>query len=146
MAAMKITTKCRYGTRTMLALALRYKQGPVQLKEIASEQGISLKYLEHVIARLRRAELVKSIRGRKGGYELIRNPADITMHEIVKALEGSLIPVDCLDHPGLCPREETCATRLIWEKAQQATVKLLNATSLEELVNTHKKKLKTARK
>lgn len=146
MAAMRINTKCRYGTRIMLSLALRFGQGPVQLREIAAGQEISLKYMEHVIASLRDAGLVYSLRGRRGGYKLARQPREITVHDIVTALQGALVPVGCLEAPEMCSRVDICVTRDVWHCAQTAIVKVLQATTLEDLVVSHRKKLRKAKR
>jgi Rrf2 family protein len=88
---MKISTKIRYGTRAMLELACHYGEGPIELKEIAKRESISLKYLEQVIVPLRTAGLVKSVRGSKGGYSLAKPPSDICLNDLIEILEGPLL-------------------------------------------------------
>ena len=99
---MKISTKGRYGIRLMLSLALHYDKGTLALKSIAREQDISEKYLEQIINPLTKSGLVKSYRGAQGGYILTREPKDITIGEVLRILEGSLSPVDCVHNP-MCP-------------------------------------------
>lgn len=131
---MKLSTKARYGVRAMLSLALDYGKGPVPLKEIAKHQGISEKYLEHLMVPLKSAGLVRSIRGMHGGYTLARPPLQINLNEVVQALEGSIAPVDCLDDPSICHHSELCITRRVWEKMQHAMGEVLKSTTLKDLV------------
>ena len=107
---MKITTKGRYGVRAALELALGYGSGPVMVREIAEKQDISERYLEHILNRLRTAGLLRSTRGAKGGYELSRPPAEITVGDIVRTLEGPLDIVSCTgDYE--CGRARGCAAK-----------------------------------
>ena len=93
---MKLSTKIRYGTRAILELASRFGEGPIELKEIARSQEISIKYLEQVIIPLRTAGMVKSARGAKGGYSLAKPPSEICLFDVVETLEGPLYLVDCI--------------------------------------------------
>ena len=106
---MKISTRGRYGIRLMLALALNYNNGTIPLKTIAKDQGISEKYLEQIINPLTKSGLVKSFRGAQGGYMLTNPPEATTVGEILRVLEGSLSPVDCVDHPN-CANSDHCAS------------------------------------
>src|ERR671936_3029550 len=92
---MMFSTRAEYGVRVMIALGRRRHEGPVSLAEIASSEGLALPYLEHLVARLREAGLVRSTRGAHGGYELKRKPGEITMAEVVNALEGAVAPMQC---------------------------------------------------
>ena len=134
---MKLSTKARYGVRAMLSLALDYGNGPVSLKEVAQHQGLSEKYLEHLVMALKTAGLVRSIRGKHGGYTLARTPSQINLKEIVGALEGSIAPVDCLNDAGLCEHSGGCVTRQVWEKMLQAMNDVLQSTTLQSLVEQH---------
>ncbi len=140
---MRLSTKARYGFRALLQLALCYGQGPVHLKDIAQKQQISLKYLEQLIAGLRAAGCVKSIRGAKGGYLLTRPPQEIKLSEIFQALEGSLAPVECVDDAGACLRAKFCVTRDVWKEMKQALDGVLGPLTLKDLVERHKKKTTT---
>ncbi len=137
---MKLSTKARYGTRTMLDLALNYGKGPVQVKEIAKRQEVSPKYLEHLIASLKAAGLVKAIRGFKGGYLLSRSPDQINLIEIIEVLEGSISLVDCVNDPEACSRQKSCAARDIWASMTNAMTEILNSTTLEDMVEGVKEK------
>ena len=138
---MKLSTKGRYGTRTLVDLALHEGEGPVQLKDIAERQQISLQYLEHLIGPLIAAGIIKSVRGARGGIWLAKRPQDIKLSEIVKILEGSLCIVDCLGNPESCDRYEYCATRDIWCELKNAMNDVLEATTLQDLVERQKKKV-----
>ena len=136
------STRSEYGVRVMIALGRRREEGPVSLAEIAEAEELPLPYLEHLVARLRDAGLVRSTRGAHGGYELGRPAPEITMSEVVAALEGSLVPMQCFTEPGsgrvLCNHEldgfEHCATRLLWTRVQGGVTKALEQTTLDELV------------
>lgn len=131
---MKLTTRSRYGTRLLLDMAQHYNQGPIQLGDIARRQGISVKYLEQIIIPLKKARLIESIRGPKGGHVLSRPPAEITVAEIVALLEDGASLVECTENTAVCGRADTCPTRLIWKEASQAMFKALEAITLADLV------------
>ena len=137
---MKLSTKVRYGTRAMMDLAMHENGEPVQLKDIAKRQGVSLSYLEHVIAPLVSAGLVKSTRGSKGGIVLSRPPEEIKLREIVEVLEGPLTIVDCLRSPEYCTRAGSCATQDVWEKLKMAMDEVLENTTLRDLADEQKAK------
>ena len=137
---MRISTKIRYGARAMLELASRYGEGPVDLKEIAKKEDISLKYLEQVIIPLRTAGLVKSIRGSKGGYSLARPPSEICLNDLVEILDGPIDLIECLKDPKGCPRSPSCVTRDIWMGASDAIHKIFNSITFEEMVNRKREK------
>ena len=124
----------------MLDLALNCNEGPINIKEIGIRQEISPKYLEHLIAPLRVAGLVKSIRGAHGGYILARPPEKIVLSEVIQVLEGSIAPSECVDDPSICSREKLCVTRDIWAEMKEAMEKVLESTTLKDLVD--RKRLK----
>jgi len=137
---MRLSTRSRYGVRAMVDLALYYGQGNVLLKDIAKRQGISNKYLEHLLTSLKVAGLVKSIRGAHGGYLLAKPPAQIRLSQVIKVLEGSIAPVECVDDPKTCPRTELCVTRDVWREIKRAMDEILESISLKDLVEQEKKK------
>jgi Rrf2 family protein len=135
------STRSEYGVRVMIQLARRRGAGPVPLTGIAEAESLPLAYLEQLVSRLRKADLVSSTRGAHGGYELSRDPAAITMAEVVHALEGSLVPMQCFDELGgtrvLCNHLEdgfeNCATKLLWTRVQGGISRALEQTTLAEL-------------
>lgn len=140
---MKISTKGRYSVTALYELALRYGQGPVSLKSVAKSQGLSENYLEQLMVPLRRAGLVKSIRGAQGGYVLAQEPAKITIGSIITTVEGPIAVVDCLladaeaaDQP--CARACDCVTRGIWEQVCDSISNVLNSITLQTLLDNDK--------
>jgi Rrf2 family cysteine metabolism transcriptional repressor len=130
---MKLNTKMRYGTRALLELAVHYEQGPLSLSAIAQRQEISDKYLESLMSILRAAGLVVSARGAQGGYSLARPPAQITLRQVFDATEGPEPLVYCtLDHDA-CRRQSTCVTQGVWAAMYQASMQVLESTTLADL-------------
>ncbi|MDD5038619.1 MAG: Rrf2 family transcriptional regulator [Dehalococcoidales bacterium] len=138
---MKLSTRGRYGVRLMIELALHHGAGPVLLKEIAERQGISEKYLWHLINPLKTTGLVNSIRGAHGGYVLGKAPEAITLKEILQVLEGSLCLVDCVDNPSLCERSSSCVSRDIWGEASKNLRQTMADTTLAAMAERQKEKL-----
>ena len=137
---MKLSTRARYGTRALLELALRQKEGLIQLKEIAKQQQISLSYLEQLISPLIAGGVIRSIKGPKGGIYLSKAPEDIKLSEVIRLLEGSMAPVECVNDPGVCERSSFCVTRDIWGELKMAMEEVLETTTLQGLVERHRKK------
>ncbi|MDD2421829.1 MAG: Rrf2 family transcriptional regulator [Heliobacteriaceae bacterium] len=132
---MKLSTKGQYGVRAMYELAHSYGQGPVSLKTVADRQDISVYYLEQLIAVLRKAGLVNSIRGATGGYVLAREPAAITVGDIIRVLEGPVAPVDCVndDLPDCCARAAQCITKQIWAQVRDAIEQVIDSITLADM-------------
>lgn len=141
---MKLSTRSRYGMRAALELAVDYEKGPLQIKVIAQRQGISNKYLEQLMAVLKGAGLLRSVRGPKGGYLLARKPADITVYEVFKVLEGPVYTVECVEHEDFCPRCAECLTRQVWSEMDKAIVEVLESVTLQDLVDRARKGDETA--
>ena len=137
---MRISTKIRYGTRAILELACHYGEGPIELREVAKRESISLKYLEQVIVPLRTAGIVKSVRGSKGGYSLGKPPSEICLNDLVEILEGPLNLIDCLNDPKACQKVSSCVTRDIWKEVSEAIHGIFHSITLEDMVNRRRKK------
>jgi Rrf2 family transcriptional regulator, cysteine metabolism repressor len=137
---MKLSTRTRYGVRALVDLAMNTSGNPVQLKEIATRQNISLSYLEHLIIPLISAGILKSMRGSKGGIKLAKPVESIKLKDILDVLEGPLAPVDCLKDETCCPRSGYCATRDVWDDLKKAMEKVLVSNTLLDLVNRQKTK------
>lgn len=135
---MRLSTRSRYGTRMMQDLAQHYDRGPVRIGEIAKRQDISVKYLEQLIIPLKHSNLITSIRGPKGGHMLARPPEEISVGQIVKALEGGIELAGCIENPGECERSSSCLTRGIWEEASKAMYEKLNSITLSKMLETRK--------
>ncbi len=132
---MKITTKVRYGLRALLQIAETYDGNPVPLSAIAESQEISRKYLEQLVASLRRAELIGSRKGVRGGYYLIREPQDISLWEVFRTLEGSTPLVECVPTPDICDRSASCTTRGIWELLEAKLQEFWEGFTLQDLLD-----------
>jgi Rrf2 family protein len=130
---LKASTRARYSLRAMIELALHEGSGPLLLRELAAAQHISLKYLEQLTIPLRRAGLVQTERGPQGGYELARPAAEITVMEIIQAVEGPLELLDCMSRPTSCERATACAARDLWTKVNDAIGAVLSRTTLADL-------------
>jgi len=145
---MMFSTKAEYGVRVMVELARRHPGIPVSLAEIAEGDQLPLAYLEHLVARLRRAGLVESRRGAHGGYRLARPPEEITMAEVVEALEGAIAPIECISESadgGLtCSREadpdHVCPTKLLWTRVRGSVIATLQETRLSDLAVQDRRK------
>ncbi len=129
---MKVSMKGDYGLRALIDLAQRFGEGPVQSSAIAGRQSIPEPYLDQLLTSLRRAGLIRSVRGPQGGHALIRDPNEVTLAEALVALEGSLAPIACLDDPAGCPKSP-CGLREVWDQVHEATVKLLEGITIGEL-------------
>lgn len=131
---MNISTKGRYAIRAMLDLALQSSDGPTLIKDISKRQEISDLYLEQLFNRLKTAGLLRSVRGPKGGFMLTRPPVEIRLIDIFEAMEGPIAPVDCVNNATLCARADSCVTRDVWAEMKKAIVRVLESTTLQDLV------------
>lgn len=131
---MKVSTKGRYALRVMIELANRADEGFVSLKGIAERQNISEKYLEAIMKSMVKAQLVVGMRGKGGGYQLAQPANRCTVGSILRASEGSLAPVACLDGGEVtCPRQGQCATLPMWRELNQVIDQFLDGITLEQL-------------
>ena len=136
---MNITSKGRYALRVMLDLAQHREEGYISLKTIAERQGYSLKYLELIVGSLKRAGLVASTRGKEGGYQLIRDPEDYTIGEILRCIEDNLAPVACIKAGDICCEYAgECMTVPMWKELDDITNAYLDGVSLQDLLTGEK--------
>lgn len=131
---MRLTTKGRYAVTAMLDLALQAEQGPTSLADISRRQAISLSYLEQLFAKLRRSDLVTSVRGPGGGYLLSRPSGEIFVAEIIDAVNESIDATDCGGRAD-CQEGETCLTHYLWCDLSEQIHRFLNGISLAQLVS-----------
>jgi len=136
---MKLSMRTRYGIRAILELAENHGKGPLQLKAIAEDQGISAKYLEQVMAVLKSAGIVRSIRGPNGGYVLTRRPGRIRVSECFNCLEGPLVTTECVVDKNLCARTADCIARQLWKDVENAVADLLGSMTLQSLIERTRK-------
>ena len=131
----KISQKCEYGIRALLELTQRRGEGPISVTEISEVQAIPRRFLELIVRELRAAGLVKSFRGAKGGYILAGKPSKVTMGQVIRLLDGPLIPMDCKDCGGerYCPLQGNCIYACIWQKAEQALAGVYDSITFKDL-------------
>jgi Rrf2 family protein len=131
---MRISTKGDYGIRALIELAHHFGEvRPIQSSEIASCQNIPESYLEQLLTNLRRAGFIRSVRGPQGGHALVRDPQGLRASEVIMALEGSIMPVECLDDASACSRRGGCAQREMWKDVQAAILKVLDNATIGEM-------------
>lgn len=136
---MKLSSRGHYGLMAITYLAQKASDGPIPIKVIASAEEIPEQYLEQIFADLRRAGLVTSVRGARGGYKLGHPPEQINVGQVVKALEGEIAPVECLhsqeDTPeACCSKTDNCKTKVVWEKLRDTMVAVLDDITLHDII------------
>ena len=140
----KLSTKGRYGVSAIYDIALHCGKGPVSLRQVSERQGISEHYLEQLMGQMRKAGLVKSIRGAQGGYVLGKEPKDITVGDVIRIMEGPIVPVKCLlstktGDKNYCHKSPNCVTRGIWSKVGDSISQVLDGISLDDLCQDNRK-------
>ncbi|MCR5809679.1 MAG: Rrf2 family transcriptional regulator [Clostridiales bacterium] len=135
---MKLSTKGRYGIKAMVDIALEYGNGRLSVNQLAEKQGISVAYLEQLIASLKKAGLVDSARGASGGYTLSRAPELISVGEVLRALEGSTAILECVGVDGTeCANVCSCSARPLWLKLQKRIDDVLNTTTIKDMADDY---------
>ena len=137
---MRITTKGRYGLRALIDLAQYSEIEPVSISSIATRQGISERYLEQLMTLLKKAQLIKSIRGAGGGYVLAKDINEISVGDVLRALEGSLEPVECaaFSEGESCEAAGGCVTKYVWQRINESITRTVDEISLKQLVDESK--------
>lgn len=134
---MKISTRGEYGVRAMVTLAKNYGQGPMSIAAVSRASAVPMPYLEQLIGPLRRAGLVESKRGARGGYQLTRHPSDVRVGDVYRVMEGPVAPMDCVSEDvaeQTCPLIDGCETRPVWLQMRDAIVATLDSTTLADLI------------
>ncbi|HJN02879.1 MAG TPA: Rrf2 family transcriptional regulator [Nitrospinota bacterium] len=142
---MKISTKGYYSVRAIIDIAIRAKNSPVSLSSISIREDISLHYLEQLFMKLRRSNLVKSVRGPGGGYVLAKKPEEISIGDVLQSVEESVAPKQiCVTHHdknkienNRCDKIDECVSRLVWQKLSDKMMEILDSISLESLCHEH---------
>lgn len=133
---MKISTKGRYALRMIFDLAKHQNESFVSLKDIAERQNISKKYLEQIVPMLNSSGILRTTRGNKGGYMLAKPACDLTVGDVLRATEGTLAPVSCLEYePNDCPRVNECATLFIWQGLYKTVVDYLDGITIQDIID-----------
>lgn len=138
---MKLSTRGNYGVRAIFELARNYGKGPIQIKQISERQDIPLKYLEQLLLRLKKGGIIESVRGPMGGYVLIEDPANISMADIFRVLEGPLQMSGCVQSNDKkhCHRTENCISNIFWSRIQRRFVQILDEMTLLDLTHLNYK-------
>jgi Rrf2 family protein len=142
---LKISTKGYYSVRAIIDIAIRAKNSPVSLSSISIRENISLHYLEQLFMKLRRSNLVKSVRGPGGGYVLAKKPEEISIGDVLQSVEESVAPKQiCVTHHdknkienNRCDKIDECVSRLVWQKLSDKMMEILDSISLESLCHEH---------
>ncbi len=142
---MRVSSKGDYGVRALIELAHHYGEGPIQSSEIAARQQIPEPYLDQLLTSLRRAGFIRSTRGPQGGHQLAREPGEMRLSDVIVALEGSMAPIACLDNEAGCPKTNGCTQRAVWEEVLQATVAILERTTIGALAEKEREAIAGAR-
>ena len=135
---MKISTKGRYGLRILIDLAMHDPGRPRMLRDIAESQQISEKYISRLVIDLRRAKLVRSVRGVNGGFHLAKAPEQITLLEVLETMEGPLSVVECVRSPEKCKRQSLCPARNIWTQLNDGIRELTRNITLDDILNAYR--------
>ena len=136
---MRVSTKAQYAVRAMVSLNLTATNGsPVSIREISTREGISLTYLEQLFVKLRRGNIVDSVRGPGGGYVLARDAADIRVDEIIDSVEETLVPVSCMDDDGQCACDTACVSHTVWQGLGEKIRQFLASMTLDDLTREAK--------
>ena len=135
---MKISTKGRYGLRILIDLATHDPGKPRLIRDIAKSQQISEKYISRLVIDLRRAKLIRSVRGIKGGFHLAKLPEEITLLEILETMEGPISVVDCVHSPEKCSRQALCPAREIWTELNEGIRDLTRKITLDDILNAYR--------
>ena len=135
---MKISTKGRYGLRILMDLAIHQSEKPRLIRDIAKSQQISEKYISRLVIALRKAGLIRSVRGVNGGFHLNKKPEDITLLEVVEVMEGPLSIVDCVTAPKKCSHHANCAPREIWCKLNEDIRAIMSRTTLADILAAYR--------
>lgn len=136
---MRLSSRCEYGVRAMVELAVSHGGGPISIREVAEREGIPEKYLEQLFSKLRRAGLVKGCRGTGGGYMLTREPHTISVGDVMRAVDGPISVCGCTGEGvadganGGCAKKASCAAHPVWDKLQKGIVSILDSTTLSDL-------------
>lgn len=133
---MKLSTKGRYGLKAVIAIARLGNTEAVPLSVVAEDTGVSMSYLEQLVIKLKKADIVTSTRGAQGGYTLTKSPEEISVGDILRALEGNLDPVDCVAGLGEngCSASDVCVTKIVWQRISESINSAVDSMMLSELV------------
>ena len=137
---MRFSTTFRYGARAVVQMAASHPERAVSVREVGQKQGISPKYLEHILQALKAAGVVQAVHGKRGGYVLARSPNSITLKDLYENLTGVLAPSHCVADPEDCPMRDVCPVWDTWIELKDAIAKILERTTVQDLVERANRK------
>ncbi len=137
---MKLSTKGKYGLKAIFELSLHINKGPMPLNMIASRQNIPEQYLEQIFSKLKKSQLITSVRGAQGGYLINDEPKNITVGDVLTALEGPVALSKCIIDESYCENVDDCSTRLVWETLKKGIEDVLNSITLQDMIDDYNKK------
>ncbi len=144
-AAMLVSQKCQYALRAVFELARRNGQGPVKIAEIAKAQAIPVRFLEVILGQLKQGGFVRSQRGNEGGYFLTRDPRELTVGDMIRFVQGPIVPVECVMGDGdrnKCPFYGSCVFLPMWEKVEKALAGVYDATTIQDLMDLEERNVR----
>jgi Rrf2 family cysteine metabolism transcriptional repressor len=138
---MRLSTKGEYASRAVLEISLHHPHQLLHIQEIASAQGIPVRFLEQILLMLKRAGYLRSKKGPNGGYYLAKDPAQISVAEVIRVMDGPLAPIDCVSVTAheVCPRESYCGLRWLWKEVRDSVAEILEKTTFKDLADKTKK-------
>jgi len=138
---MRLSTKGEYASRAMLELALNYPGELLHIRDISSAQDIPERFLEQILLMLKRAGYLRSKKGPNGGYYLAKSPAQITVAEVIRVMDGPLAPIDCVSVTAheYCPRENFCGLKWLWKEVRDQVAEILEKTTFQDLADRTRK-------
>ncbi len=137
---MKLSTKGKYGLKAVFELSLHEDEGPIPLNAIASAQKIPEQYLEQIFSKLKKSQLIGSVRGAQGGYFLNKKPNEITVGDVLNILEGPVSLSQCIIDESCCDKSNDCSTKLVWEKLKRGIEDVLNSITLQDMIDDYKQR------
>lgn len=143
---MNLSTRCRYATRAMIEMAKEFGKGPMSLKAIEESQQISRQYLQQLMPPLKKEGLIRVVKGKNGGFMLARPPSEIRIGEIIRAEQGDIAIVECVQNGDLCEFEPQCPSRDIWVEASQRLNEYFDSLTLEDVLKSWEKKKRGRKK
>ncbi len=139
MSIMKLSTKARYAVRALIDLAVNYENGMGQVKKIAENQELSVRYIENLFTNLRAAGILQSFKGKGGGFSLNRDPDKINLLDVIQVVEGDLSLVGCVESSSFCKNSKKCTVKNVWTKATKILKDYFRSVTLKDMIRDYKK-------
>ena len=143
---MKLSTRGEYAARAMLELSLHHSEKKLHIRDISKAQNIPPRFLEQILLALKRSGLLRSKKGPNGGYSLAMDPGNISVAEVIRAMDGPLAPIDCVSVTSheICPMEDSCGLKWLWKDVRDAIAEILEKTTFQDLADKTRRAQKTS--